>query len=575
MGMVAHTNDAAILALYNYYPKDNTGWSIIVPSADSRLIYVSETGNDGTAQDYTLATLPNINNWNNPGAVSAYQTIDAAKARLRSGFPDWMLIQRGDMLQLFANNFDIPAGRSVTERTVIAAYGTGDRPHINPTQAKSLRVWGDDRYIAIKGIKILPTYRDPAHADFAGWGNVAGTQCIRLFDDLVGSRNVLIEDCWLEFGIDGITTSLCSDVIIRRNIIMHAYDENAHAQGIFSDSGTHILEENFCYHNGWYKQAIDPLDPAYPGNSQAEGQATIFNHNMYLAAPSNSIVRNNISIAPSSMHVKTTASAQGGTNTVRGWEIIGDNNLMIDGEVGISVGGNADADDGPRYRDIRICRNVTTRQGESEQTDRQLGWGDDYQDWDGGFVGQNLSFKNGSPIITNVYAREISGHMSNVAVTRNVDVDMGGAVGQGSGAGSLNYKAQGANMVNVLDAYNIVSNANTDGKIVKTREVISGITHRDNKYHSSRPAAEWFNYNGSDTDKAGWDSSTGDTGSTTTPITFVDPNRTIETYMTTLGQTATLAEFIEKCKQQGNGAWDRDYTARYINAYCRAGYKET
>ena len=382
---------------------------------------------------------------------------------------------------------------------------------------------------------------------------------------------MLIEDCWLEYGIDGITASLCSDVIIRRNIIMNCYDELAHAQGIFSGNATHIIEENFLYHNGWLKQTVDPLNP-----SQAEGEATIFNHNMYLANPNNSLVRNNISIAPSSIHIKTTANPPiaGQTNVIKCWDFVGKNNLMIGGDVGISAGGNDDFEDGPRYRDIRLCLNVRTRSGEWNSTNRNVAWGDDYQDWDGGFIGQELSFKCGSSTLTNVYAREIAGHCSNVAMTRNTDVDIGAPVGQGSGAGSISFVAQGANMSNVLDAHNIISNANTDGKVVKKRELIAGITHRNNKYDSSRPPSEWFNYNGSDTDKAGWDSNTGDIGSTTTPIIFVDSDRTIETYMASLGQTATLDEFMEKCKQQGNGVWDRNYSARYINAYFRAGNRE-
>ena len=569
MAIWAHPNSAPLEALFNYLPLNIYGCSIVTPSTDSRLIYVDATnGDDGTAVNYTPGTLPNADNWNDPGAVMAYQTLVAARAQLRSGFPDWVLLKRGEEFTL-TSHFEPLPGRSLSERAVVTAYGVGPRPHINPTSDRTIRYWGTNgHYQALIGIKVYPTFRDPDHVDFAGWGNVAGGPGIQLFDSIVGTRSLIIEDCWLEFGVDGISTALCNDIIIRRNIILNAYDEIAHAQGIWGGGLTAIIEENFFYHNGWYKQSV------LGNNDKAEGQATIFNHNMYLGAPKNTIVRNNISISPSSIHVKTTASDQGGQSGITAWEIISDNNLMIDGEVGLSLGGNVDLNLGPRYQNMRACRNVLTRAGESQPTNRELGWGTDCQDWDGGFYGQNLTFKSGNTNVTNVYSRELAGHCSNVAMTRNIDVDIGAPVGQGSGAGAVSFKAQGTNMTNVLDAHNIVSNANTDGHVVKQREIISGITHRDNKYYSSRPAGEWFDYDGSDVDKAGWDSSTGDTGSTTTPITFVDSNRTIETYMTSLGQTPTLAEFIEKCKLQGNGTWDNNYTARYINAYFRAGYKE-
>ena len=574
-GLAPHDDYAAILAQFNYLPLDADGWTILTPSADSRLIYVSETGNDGTAQDYLLSTLPNVGAWEAPGAVSAYQTIDAAKARLRSGYPDYILFKCDDEFSL-TSNFDPLPGRSLSERAVITSYGFGARPHINSTGTAEIRYWGTngDKQ-AVVGIKVYPTYRDPDHVDFAGWGNTDGGYGLRLFDDVVGTNSLIIEDCWLEFCERGINTGLSSDLIIRRNIIMNSYNEGAHAQGIFTSEAQHIIEENFFYHNGWYKQAIDPGDPSYPGTSEGEGQATLFNHNMYLNRPRNSLVRNNISIKPSSIHVKTTANSTGGADSITSWDFVGHNNLLIDGEVGFSVGGNTDYNTGARYRDIRISRNVTTQAGLSEQTDRQLGWGDDYQDWEGGYSGQNLWFKNGNANVTNVYSREVAGHCSDFAMTRNIDVDLGGAVDQGSGAGSLSFKAQGTNMTNVLDAHNTISNANTDGKVVQRRELITGVTHRDNKYDSSRPAGEWFNYNGSDTDKAGWDSSTGDTGSITGAITFVDAARTIPTYMASLGQTATLDEFVGKCKLQRRGSWNRDYSARYANAYFRAGYKGT
>jgi len=271
------------------------------------------------------------------------------------------------------------------------------------------------------------------------------------------------------------------------------------------------------------------------------------------------------------MHVKHTANSTGGIDSITSWDNIEDGNLLIDGEIGVSMGGNTDFNTGARFRDTRVCRNVLMRAGQSHQTNRDLGWGDELKDWEGGFYGGNLQVDCDNETVLGQFSYSISGHCSNVALTRNTSVNLGQPVGLDGYIAAFSA-AQGG-MSNVLDAYNISANPDCNGKIVGNHDVISGITHRDNKYYAIRDPSEWFEYNGVDMNKATWDINTGDTGSTTTPISFVN-KVVIEDYMASLGQTATLAEFIEKCKAQGNGTWDNNYTARYVNAYFRAGYKE-
>ncbi len=76
---------AAWEANFSQHAKDAQGWSILTPSADSRLIYVSSAGNDSTAKFY-LPSDSEIGNdpFNPTGTILPYATITAALAQTRN-----------------------------------------------------------------------------------------------------------------------------------------------------------------------------------------------------------------------------------------------------------------------------------------------------------------------------------------------------------------------------------------------------------------------------------------------------------------------------------------------------------
>ena len=55
---------------------------------------------------------------------------------------------------------------------------------------------------------------------------------------------------------------------------------------------------------------------------------------------------------------------------------------------------------------------------------------------------------------------------------------------------------------------------------------------------------------------------------------FIDPNRTISTYMASLGENTTYELFISKAVGQSKYNWSSSYTANAVNQYIRAGFKE-
>ncbi len=53
---------------------------------------------------------------------------------------------------------------------------------------------------------------------------------------------------------------------------------------------------------------------------------------------------------------------------------------------------------------------------------------------------------------------------------------------------------------------------------------------------------------------------------------FPDPDRSISTYMTSIGQTASLDAFLTEARLQARSNWRREYTAKAVNSYIRAGF---
>src|SRR5262249_47758043 len=95
---------------------DTNGWTVFTPSADTKMTYVSSsTGND--FNDGRTINTP-------------VKTLYKGASLLRSGYPDWLLLKKGDTWTDQAletapgDNFG-RGGRSSTEPMLVASYGTG------------------------------------------------------------------------------------------------------------------------------------------------------------------------------------------------------------------------------------------------------------------------------------------------------------------------------------------------------------------------------------------------------------------------------------------------------------------
>lgn len=229
------------------------GWTVITPSDDSRVYYVSNShpdssdSNDGLSPERPLLTL------------------NEAYERLRSGYPDHMLLKRGDVWQ---ESLGIEkGGRNSDEKMLIGAYGEGPRPVIESDGTRNgisgIRYDREQRkHLAFMSLHLRSTQR----TDKDGITFVTDD-----FDD------VLIEDVKVENFDQGVVIEnrnidlgLIEDVVIRRSI----FSQNrgtSRSQGIFI-SGVYpfTMEENIFYQNGWTEE------------DGRDNSAGIFAHNVYL-----------------------------------------------------------------------------------------------------------------------------------------------------------------------------------------------------------------------------------------------------------------------------------------------------
>ena len=98
-----------------FQASNSAGWTVFTPSADTQIIYVSNsTGDDRTGV---------VGDINHP-----FKTLAAGKSRLRNGKPDWLLLKKGDTWTDQQFGYLRIKGRSAAEPMLFGAYGTGARP---------------------------------------------------------------------------------------------------------------------------------------------------------------------------------------------------------------------------------------------------------------------------------------------------------------------------------------------------------------------------------------------------------------------------------------------------------------
>lgn len=556
---------SGLAAQFTFPPQDANGWSILTPSADSRLLYVSTGGSDATAQIYSPASAEvGADPFNPSGTIHPFATIDAALAQARDGFPDYILLERGDTWTRTAA-IRMKAGRSAAERAVLGYYGSAAARPIVKDYGVDLR-WAS--YSALIGIQFTAAQRNPNSPDFLGFANVSD---VSGFNGLGGYNGtlvggLLIEDCWFDWFDGNVVQSpengggpALTDVIIRRNIITNNYSTDSHAQGLYTDRASVWLEENTFDHNGWYKQGDSNFsDPA-------EGKATMFNHNTYFVGARDTVFRGNLFLRASSIGTKFTSNTASGLNQVKSWNLLLDDNLYVEGEVGISLGGNDDQNNGPRWRNIHVTNNVLMHIGRTQPTLRTLGWGLDVQDWDGGEVTGNIFADWGdATTLRNNYAIVSQGDTDNVRYAGNIVYNIP------SGQPLVQF-LDGATQTGIEFSGNDIWTDYTGTLLSYALESNAGFGN--NYFHSALDPSQWFTIDGTaNSSLDAYRSAAHDSTSVAGERSYLAPGRTIETYLAAKGYATDMDSFAARLCQQSKFNWNPDLTAAAINDYIRAGF---
>ncbi len=285
--------------------RDANGWTQVTPSSDSRLVYVSNAGNDA-------------NDGLSPSTAKA--TIAAANSLIRDGYPDHLLLRRGDTFVLSGGLGAWKSGRSATEPIVFSYYGSsGARPVVKITNEFINHNGSVRNYQFFKGVDIYKSNSDPSSSDFT---NTSSTTAVRFVG---GGANLRIEDCrfrFLEVVIQSHEGGVYTDVEFRRNIVLDAWRHNtytteANIQGLFVMLvDGYLIEENFFDHNGW-NESVSNAGP------------NMYNHNIYVQYDNaeGGIMRGNI----------ITRGAAHGLQARSGGEI--DRNLFALNAIGFNIGG--------------------------------------------------------------------------------------------------------------------------------------------------------------------------------------------------------------------------------------------
>jgi len=520
------------------------GFTTFDLSPDSHIVYVSSSEGD------------DANDGSSPALAVA--TPARGAALVRDGFPDFLLFRRGDTWRAMDIGPDrivrrFKSGRDADHRMVVASYGDStERPRFELDKDFIDDDGHEKNFLAIVGLALVSFPKIPGDPGFDG-----ATGGSLRFVSATG-HDVLIEDNYVEYS--GFTVQGVHDFEVRRNVVYRAYhvgtcaynpdgSRNPNGNNMFRPSGIFaggvdglLIEGNVFDENGW--------NPDVP-----EACATIYDHDMYLSGNSRLTVRDNLVMRASSIGVKMASDTTGESH-----DLVLENNLFAEGEIGISMGGNGS--DPLRFANAAIRDNVFTDIGRARPTTRTLTWYIDLIDDDATEISGNLLVNQ--PPLGNPFGIQVSGPSS-----RAVSIHDNFAYGLLNRIVVIDAAAAWSS---VTIGSNTFVGTSTSDCLVDHGGGFANVTYTNNGYASAGPAARWFCVDGTRRSLAEWSLDSGETGATTAAVTPPDPTRNLDTYAMHLGLGSTLADFAAAARTLSRHTWRPELTPPNAANYIREGF---
>lgn len=213
--------------------KTDNGFTVIRPSADSKLVYVSSSLGDDSNSCLSEA--------------SPCKSIKAGLEKMRDGYPDHIYLKRGDVWS-HEQLFGLSSGRSAQEPAVLAYYGlTGARPklessgivmHALQNKIANLHILG----LEFSAAKVLSAETSD-NAGIVLWG----TNQNILFEDNKFSRMTVIVKAW--------KNAKPQNIHLRRNIWVDDAMATTHLAKLHIEGTSRLLIEENVFNYGNSKTA--------------------------------------------------------------------------------------------------------------------------------------------------------------------------------------------------------------------------------------------------------------------------------------------------------------------------------
>ena len=517
--------------------KDSGGWTVVGKSLDTRVIYVSSSaGRDS-----------------NSGRSSSrpVRTLARAKALVRSGRSDWVLLKRGDT---WRTGFGVwnKSGRSQSAPLLLSAYGTGKRPLINTGDVHAFNTDGSKAsHLAIIGLAFHNAAGDPFSSSYQGHSPQGyGLRVVG------GTDGLLVEDCSLDAFRNNISFDSWNgsprNVTIRRNVITDAHNSGIYASGV---AGIRI-EQNTLDHNGWNERTsvggvghniyLQPKTTGVvvTGNTiaragshglQARGGGTITNNLFY---------KNGIGMSFGLVN-GGPIKVGGVSGTVSGNVFLGTRKINRPGRgwgFGMEIGNTR------RDANTTITNNIFAHSGESTSAAMYLAYGSNVSN--AGSVGIN-----------------------DLTISNNIVYDWSHAISLKSGmvAGGRGAKA----LNDLVVKFNQFQMPRTGKQAIHASAVRkSEESWRYNTYAGSTSSRTWYSIEGRTVSLSTWRSRVESTARSSR-IRYYSPSRTLESYNdSVVGGTRSGTAFLSAARTLSDTSWRTSLTADKAITYIRNGFRK-